>query len=182
MNVNRAIPRQARALALFLAGSVSCGSPTSPSLPILQGPGPHRMELIGFAISSDPEFPPCLPPVTVFTAARLRIDVTEEGGFWVGRSPSGIGDLELRIRGDEELIGGTQVSGSISGTQMDNLSSPAADVSVRFGGSAASVTGTAERTGQYVRGKIAGDIQYFNSAGNVTRCTSIFWSLQPASS
>lgn len=185
------IPHKSRCLrsltiALLLVGVVDCGSsPTAPSGRILQGPGRYWLELIGFAISGDPEIPPCLPPALAYTATRLRVDVAEERGLWVGRAPSAIGNLELRIRGGEEVIGGVQVSGSIVGTGLDNETGFLPGVTIMFGGltgGAASVDGLAEPTGRYVHGTIIGDIQYSDSVGNVTKCTTIIWSLQPVPS
>ncbi len=172
------------AISLALLLAAGCGSsPIGPSLPILQGPGPYWLELIGFAISSDPEVPPCQPPVTVLTAVRLRVDMTQEGALWVGRSPAGIGDLELKIKGDQEVVGGFEVSGSVKGTELDTETRPVSDISIRFGGATgASVKGEAERSGRFIRGTMSGDIQYSNAAGSTTRCTAIIWSLQPAPS
>ena len=171
-------------LAIIVVMGANCGSsPAAPNYPILQNPGFYWLDVTGYAISTNPEVPPCLPPVTVFTHVRLRLDVRMEGGLWVGRSTSA-GDLELRILGDNETVGGFEVTGSASGTALDTETKPISDVSVRLAGtagSAAAVKGLAERTGRYVSGTIAGDIQYFNSVGSA-RCTAAIWSLQPAPS
>ena len=138
------------AIIAVLAG-IGCGSSTSPTYPILQGPGPYWLDVIGFAISTNPDVPPCLAPVTVLTAVRVRLDVTIEGTLWVARSPSPFGDLELRIRGDGEVAGGIEVRGSVRGTASDSETRPVSGVSVRIGGAnAASVEGLAERTGRFV--------------------------------
>ena len=172
--------RRTIAIVAVLAG-IGCGSPTSPAHPILQGPGPYWLDVIGFAISTDPDVPPCLAPVTAFTFVRVRLDVTKEGALWVARSPSAFGDLELRIRGDGEVTGGTEVSGSVRGTALDTETRPVSDVRVRIGAAtAASVEGLAERTGRFIRGTFFGDIQYINSVGNITQCTAVIWTLQPA--
>jgi hypothetical protein len=86
----------------------------------------------------------------------------------VARSPAGIGDLELRIRGAEAVVGGTEVSGSISGQNWIRLVNLLL-IRIRLGGASgtALVNGLAEKTGTYVRGTISGDIQYSNAAGGV---------------
>lgn len=177
---------------LVLAGAAGCGSsPAAPTSRILQGPGAYWLDMAGYAIAFNPEVPPCIPERgNVLIAARVRIDVSLDGGVWVGRTQSEIGDLELRIRGDEEVAEGIEVSGSITGTAVDTTSVlprrgflEAPDVSIKLAGvagSAASARGVAERTGSHITGTMSGDIQFFNSLGSLSKCTAIVWSLFPA--
>ena len=146
--------------------------------------------MTGFATSTNPEVPPCVPPVNVLTDVRVILDVAMDGGTWVGRSPSQLGDVELRVQGLEEVTTGIEVSGSIVGGAVDHKQLPFGRrglvpefaLTIRIGGaarSAASVKGSAERTGRHISGTISGDIEYRNNLGNVTRCTAVTWILQP---
>jgi hypothetical protein len=194
--MSHSINRCVRALAvaiLVLAGGAGCGgSPSAPTLPILQAPGAYWLDLAGYSIAFNPEVPPCIQESgNVLLAVRARVDVSTQRGLWVGKTPSDIGDLMLTIRGGEEVAEGIEVRGSVAGTAVDTTSVlprrgflEAPDVSIRLAGptgSAATVTGVAERTGRSITGTISGDIRFFNSLGSVSRCTAVTWRLEPAS-
>jgi hypothetical protein len=179
---------------LVLAGTAGCGSsPAGPTSRILQGPGAYLLDLNGYSsFFSNPPVPPCIAEIgNVLVSVRVRVDVSLEGGVWVGRTPAAIGDLELRIRDGEEVADGIEVSGSITGTAVDTTSVlprraflEAPDVSISLAGaaaSAASAEGLAERTERQITGTMSGDIQFFNSLGSRARCTAIVWGLRPVS-
>jgi hypothetical protein len=193
------MPRQIRipcvvlSIAIFvLMGATGCGSSTtapSPISSILQ-PGAYWLDLAGYSIDFNPEVPACVAETgSVLLSVRVRVDVALLSGVWVGRVPGEIGDLELRIHGDEEVAGGVKVSGSIAGNAVDTTSVlprrgflPVPDVSIKLAGApggSASAKGLAERTQSHISGTASGDIQFFNSLGWVSRCPAITWSLLP---
>jgi hypothetical protein len=108
-------------VAILVLVEAACGSsPAAPTFPILQGPGPYHLCLTGFANSTVPEVPSCVPPVTAFTEAHVYLDVSRgDVSFWIGRTLWSLGDFEFRIQGDEEVTGGFQLSGSVQGTAFD---------------------------------------------------------------
>jgi hypothetical protein len=138
----------------------------------------------------DPDVPPCVGGV-IDPHVRAYLDISREGAMWVGRTASHLGDFELRIQGHNEGIRGTEVSGSVKGTAIDTAYPfglrglhPEFALTLKVGaetGSAGSVTGRAEPTGD-VSGTIAGDTQYVDGLGNVTKCAAVIWSLAPAPS
>lgn len=182
------------AIAILVAsGTAGCGSsPAAPTARILQGPGAYLLDLNGYSSSyNNPPVPPCIAEIgSVLLSVRVRVDVSLEGGLWVGRTTPEVGDIELKIRGDEDVAAGIEVGGSITGRAVDTTSVlprraflPAPDVRISVAGAtggAASVRGLAEPTGD-IGGTVSGDIQFSNSLGWVSTCTAITWGLLPAS-
>lgn len=184
------------AVAIVVLTGPSCGSsPTGPSSLSLPGPGSYWLDITGFASPADPPSL-CNAPITTPTRITITVDIsTEEDGQWVARSLSVLGDLELRIH-DRRLV-----SGSIRGTSMDTSAItwlvrsaplPSSLPRIRIGvanGSAALVIGSAEQLRQNVipastgntvlGGTFFGDIEYFTSLGDVTKCPSVIWGLRP---
>jgi hypothetical protein len=136
--------------------------------------------MTGSATSTGPDAPPCVGGV-IDPYVRAYLDISREGAAWVGRTTLQLGDLELRIQGDE-----TDVSGSLKGTAIDTAYPgglkglhPEFALTIKVGvatGSAALVKGLADGTG-HVGGTFSGDIQYFDGLGRVTKCTAVVWSL-----
>ena len=176
---------------VMLIGAACGSSPAAPASPILQ-PGPYHLRMTGFATSTDPAVPACLPPVTALTDVRAYLDLSSEGAIWIGRTTTQLGDLELTIQGKEDGAAGFDVSGSIRGTAIDTAYPlarrgmfPQFALTIKVGaatGTAAAVEGVSERTGRYASGTISGDIQYFDGLGNITKCTAVVWTLEPVPS
>lgn len=185
-------------LAAFLASAVACGgSPTAPAVPSaapivlpdrvlsLQA-GTYALDLIGFGISFDPEFPPCDPPFLHGgrTAAWISVYLDREQDDWVAR-PSG-GTLELRLRQTGDSIRGFTVGGWISGQVPDAARSvPSSDrgiVSFKGPGHTdrAVVQGVGERSTTFLTGSVSGEIFFTNNELTaLSRCTVVMWVLQP---
>jgi hypothetical protein len=158
--------------------------------PLALQPGPHWLQLIGFAHSTDPLYPPCEDFFLSYrgTAIRTAFEVTKERDTWVGRSPRGSGgDLELRFREIDTRINGVDIAGSMTGSAVDMPTPPlyqSTGVRAWVQGRAspwATVEGLGEFGVSFLRGRITGDIR-FGDGERPGRCTAVMWSLVPDSS
>jgi hypothetical protein len=185
--------------AVLLVSAVACGgSPTTPAATpaaavpprrvLSLQPGAYALDLIGFGISADPEFPPCAPPTLQGgrTAAWIPVSLEREANDWVARTSPSAGALELRFRQTGDSIPGFTVSGSISGNAADAWEPrPVVDrgrVFLNGAGNGAVVQGVADRFSPLLTGTVSGDIRFTNhEATAVSRCTVVMWVLQPMS-
>lgn len=180
--------------------AAACTQPTQPSrpdladLPFLRSaalalaPGPHWLNVVSFALSNIPEFPPC----TLSGGLRPGTDVVTEvilerrGGTWIGRaSPAAAGDLELRFQAGAGTLWGIPVAGTIRGSAIDFgyvPFLPARDLRVAFGepgAGPARLEGTGSIGHAFVHGRIDGPISFRDSGGHTAVCRAAMWSLQP---
>ena len=187
-------------LTALLVSAVACGaSPTAPAIPptapavppgrvLSLQPGTYALDLIGFGISSDPEFPPCDPPFLQGgrTAAWTTVSLDGEQNDWVARTSTSAGSLELRFHQTGDSIRGFIVSGWISGKAADawgpQPSSDRGRVFLRGPGSTdrAVVQGVADRSTTFLTGSVSGEIFFTNNESTaLSRCTVVMWILQP---
>ena len=189
------------AFPALMLGAIACGA--SPVVPIpsdvLSGgaarvlvlpSGPYALELIGFGISTDPEFPPCDPPFLQNgrTAASTTVNLSLDQGEWVAVAMTSVGVLEMRFRQTGDSIRGLNVSGWMSGNApdlTDNLGlADRGRVFVRGAENAARavVEGLAHRGAPFLSGRVSGDLRFTNNdATAVSRCSVVLWTLQPIS-
>lgn len=187
-------------LAALLVSAVGCGaSPAAPAVPpvapaVLPGrvlslqTGTYALDLIGFGISNDPEFPPCDPPFLQGgrTAAWTTVSLDGEQNDWVARTSTSAGSLELRFHQTGDSIRGFTVSGWMSGKTADAWGpqppSERGGVFLRGPGNTdrAVVQGVADRATPFLSGTVSGDIVFTNhEATALSRCTVVLWILQP---
>ena len=183
-------------LVWFVALAIgSCGgAPTAPggsgSAPSFElQVGLQLFEIIGFNISSDPQFPPCsfpLPAGGTYVATAVLLQ--REGNGWVARSaPPAVANIEIRF-GDARVVsmGRPTVSGTISGSAADLAygagQHTAHDVRVSFaggGGMSATFQGTVSGN-SFLTGQVTGGSTFTDSQGVASECAAVLWTLQPA--
>jgi hypothetical protein len=193
--------RRCRAcLVIAVVLAVSCDDPQSPPgpaptppvafRPLALQPGPHWLHLIGFAHSTDPQYPSCDDFFLSYggTAIRTALEITNERNAWVGRSPAASGgDLEFRFRETGARISGVDIAGSMGGSAVDMPTPPlykSTGVRARVQGTAspwATVEGLGEFGVSFLRGQVTGDIR-FGDGERSGRCTAVMWSLVPDTS
>lgn len=182
-------------LAIVLVSASACSeSPTAPRPPALLPArtlslpaGMYQLDLIGFGISTDPQFPPCDLPLLRGgrTAAWTTVSLTVGQNEWVARAAAPE-TLEMRFRQVGDSIRGFEIAGWILGTAADAWAplSPSERGSVLVGGpgnsAAAVVEGVADRFTPFLTGSVAGDIRFTNNdSSSVSNCTVVMWLLQP---
>jgi hypothetical protein len=162
----------------------SCSSPTSPSVQLNFREGRHYVQFLGSAISPDPTVNLCVPlgVPRQGTFVMTEIDLTREGNDWVGRSPAGLGSLELRIWSDGTSTPlGTHVVGSIAGWADDrSIEGPVRDVRVTFQRNVA-LEGILSRSVSFVEGDATGSITFSDSTAAAATCPQVDWTMQPTS-
>ena len=184
--------RDVRAFAVFaccvVAACGGSGPAQGPSSPLPLQPGRQLLSLIGAALSTDPQFPPCAPLGVPRdgTSVDTYVTLTAEGDEWAGRSPTAAeGTIELRIRAAERTARGYAVTGTIRGVGIDiGLKSIIRDVRVTF--AAAPGSGSAVLQGEtlspmsaIVGGRAAGTITFSDSNGLASSCQAVQWAMQP---
>jgi hypothetical protein len=186
--------------ALLLTACGGAGSPLRPSdtsarsMPSLETHqltiGPQWLELIGFGLSDDPEFPSCAPLLVPYdgTGVVTTVDLARDRQEWVARSSGvGAGDVELRFHASGHSRMGTSVAGTIRGVAVNVQSGrdtlPLRDVRAILAGPAglerATVEGTIPGIVSFVLGTMSGEIRFSDSYGNSSTCSKILWTLQP---
>jgi hypothetical protein len=146
------------------------------------------LTLGGFALSSDPSFPPCVPlgqpPDGTFVSAAVML--ANENGQWIARSQSSGDTLELRLHSAGQGPSGPALAGTITGSAADRgLMGVTRDVRVTMNGSSgnapATLSGTmdgADRT-MFVTGRVTGAMRFSNSRNESSTCSAVQWSMQP---
>ncbi|PWT82354.1 MAG: hypothetical protein C5B57_08800 [Blastocatellia bacterium] len=185
---------------LLTPGCGAAGSPVRPSdpsghsTPSLEDnqltTGSQWLELIGFGLSKDPDFPPCAPLLVPYdgTGVVTPVDLARDRQEWVARSSRvGAGNVELRFHENGHSRMGRSVAGTIRGVGVnvqsgrDNL--PLRDVRTILAGpsgiGAATVEGTIAGVGSFVLGSMSGEIRFSDSFGNSSTCSKILWTMQP---
>jgi hypothetical protein len=188
--------RAAVVIAVVLATGCGNGQSSPPALgpttivplrPLALQPGPHFLQLIGFARSTDSQYPPCEDFFRSHggTAIRTALEITKEGDTWVGRSPEeATGHLELRFKEGGARISGVDISGGMTGSAIDMPAPPLfQSTGVRAwvqgtSGPWATVEGLGEFGVSFLRGRVSGDIR-FGDGEIPSRCTAVMWSLVP---
>jgi hypothetical protein len=166
--------------------SCSSGKPTSPSGPRLNiPPGLYLLEVAGPGISNDPSILPCTPlGVPASTSVYVRLNLTQDGSDWLGRSPEGEGTLELRLRrsGDRDLYG-IPLTGTIRGSAHDTgfLSPLPPDVEMVIEEPGGEFSGHVPYN-TFMLGRIDGVIKFRDSAGATGTCPTVTWTLNPLTS
>ena len=174
-------------LCLACVMIAGCGaSPSEPTrIPLPSGPtfatGTYNVQILGYDFSTVPEIPACAGPIGVPTSGKaVTVDlvVVKEGSEWVGRTTAAGADIELRFRdGGEPSFGRRVFSGTIRGRARDEglrgLLEPR-DVLVAIGGGATVEGETAfiNRVSTLV-GRVRGDVQFSDSAGNTATCSVV---------
>ena len=151
-------------------------------------PGPQILSLSGFAITDDPEYPPC-SPVGVprgGTGINARVVLSREGRAWVARSMSPGTDLEMQFEqtGERQLTG-YPISGLLRGSAVDEPGrlNDAFDVRASLSGTppetSARLEGEVPSTGFHVRGRVTGVVRFSDSSGGASTCTAVRLFLRP---
>jgi hypothetical protein len=146
------------------------------------------LTLGGFALSSDPAFPPCVPvgqpPDGTFVSTAVMLSA--ENGEWIARSQSGGDTLELRLRSAGSGPLGLGVAGTVTGSAVDRgLMGVTRDVRVTLrdtsGTAPASLSGTMAGSGTslFVTGRATGTVRFSDSRDESSTCSAIQWSMQP---
>jgi hypothetical protein len=162
-------------------------SPSPPSYPLRLREGLNSVTFTGLGLSTDPQYPPCVPLGVPRSGTSVSTQVTLEhlGSEWVGRSPSAaLGTLEIRLRDTGPWDApGTVVSGTVRGAASDRgeFLRPPLDVQVSLTGSSglAVVEGWSHRVAFFAYGRITGSIAFTDSQNAVGSCTAVQWILQP---
>jgi hypothetical protein len=174
---------------ILLAGGLSaaCGgrAPAAPdSHALALQPGLQSIQMTGFAISSDPLYPPCLPPgiPRAGTALWTTVMLAREGSEWVARSPPGLGDLEIRLWSDDRAGAGARqtVVGTMRGHGVD--SERGFDVRVTVTGDTGGARFDGEKLSPYsgfIGGRLTGVIEFSDSTGAASTCTAVQFAIQP---
>ncbi len=180
-------PIAAAILACVLV--VGCGSktPTSPDPdPLPLAPGMQLLTLGGFALSSDPEFPPCVPlgQPRDGTFVSTAVMLSNENGQWVARSQAAGDTLELRLHSAGQGPSGPALAGTVTGTAADRgLMGITRDVRITIGSppTAANLSGTmtGEGRSKFVTGKVTGTMRFSDRQDQSSTCSAIQWSMQP---
>jgi hypothetical protein len=188
-------------VALLLTSG--CGGATSPitpsdthapSVPSIEdgqlSAGQHRLELIGFGLSQDPEYPSCTPLLVPYdgTGVVTPVHLARESQEWIARSSGiGAGNVELRFHESGRTLMGKKVAGTIRGLAV-NVRSAGDDLPLRDvrailagpgGAGTATVEGTIPGARSFVLGTMSGGIRFSDSYGNSSTCSKILWTLQP---
>lgn len=176
-------------LAAIAANALlGCGGPTAgpsgtPGISVDLEPGLQNVSFTGLGISSDPQFPPCVPLGVPMSGTGVVTQVVLEmvGGNWIGNSPPGSGDtLEIRLPGTGSVTGsGVEVIGTVTGSAADKGQQlrPPMDVRVTFDGSAAI---DASGHAGLLTGRISGTITFTDSKNSTGTCTAVQFLMDPA--
>lgn len=168
-------------IGLSVACSQPPGGPSGDPCSLPSQPVPQRLELTGFDISSDPEFPVCSNPGSPTPGKHVVTSVLLErsGCEWIARStaPDTTGTLELRFRRTGEIaMGGETIVGTISGAARDVT---VFDVRIE-------IAGTAQVSGRVnslflTFGKLSGTMAFADSAGAGGTCSAVSLFMSPES-
>lgn len=172
---------------------LACGSETPTSAtpeqdPLPLSPGMQLLTLGGFALSSDPAFPPCVPlgQPRDGTFVSTTVMLSAGNGEWIARSQSGGDTLELRLHAAGAGTSGLAVAGTVTGSAVDRgLMGVTRDVRVTLrdtsGTAPASISGTMAGTGKslFVTGRATGAMRFSDSHDESSTCSAIQWSMQP---
>ena len=141
--------------------------------------GQQTLDLTGFDISSDPEYPPCSNPGSPRPGKRVvtTVSLEQSGSDWIARSmaPDTTGTLELRFHGTGEIaMGGQNIVGTITGSARDVT---IFDVRIDIAGTgqvSGRVTGVS-----LTMGKLAGTLAFADSAGAGGTCPAVAFLMSP---
>ena len=169
-------------LMLGCGGSPSQPTPSGSSLPLQKGP--QLLELTGFDVSSDPEYPPCSNVGSPRQGKHIVTSVSLElsGSDWIARSiaPDNSGTLELRFHDAGSFsMGGQNVSGTIQGSAGDISYGSHSQFDVRF-----AIAGSAQVSGRVTggsltMGRFSGVFSFGDSNGSGGTCSAVSFLLQP---
>jgi hypothetical protein len=146
------------------------------------------LQIQGFDISTDPNYPPC-QPVTVPAGGKYvvaDVDVQPSGGDWVATPLSAGDDIEIRFHADgSSTLQGQTAVGNIIRSVLDNGTVPYVqphNVRASFSGAsdnqAADLTASVNSFG-YVNGRISGKITFIDTiSGTTGNCAAVTFSLQ----
>jgi hypothetical protein len=188
-NTVKTVAAIAGALALMLA-ITDCGGATAPSPEpsrLNLRAGPQLISFLAFAVSGDPQFPPCTPIAVPAggTSISTRVMLEQSGSEWIARSsPPAAGSLELRLHASGvSTLQGEVVEGTVRGfaTDLGQQSREPVDVTMRIGGQtgAAVLDGYVERSLFLASGRISGSISFSDSQNAAATCTAVQWLMQP---
>ena len=170
-------------MALVAAACTGSG-PASPSVQLNLREGPQFVSFLGSAISPDPSVKLCTPlgSPREGTYAMAQVDLARVGDEWIGRSRSGEGTLELRLRADgRETTVGPHVVGSITGwADTSEPFGPKRSVRVTFQGRV-SLEGSSRRSAYFADGDATGTVLFSDPTGSIGTCPQVDWTLQPTS-
>ena len=181
--------------AILLAASCARGAPMqpTPASPVDRfelETGPQWLDLLGFGLSDDPDYPACVPPFVPRDGTQVvtRVLLAREGLEWVVRSSEPeTGNIVMRFHETGRSLFGMRVTGTIRGWALNvprfsfELARDARIAVVGSSGrGSADVEGTIQRLVSFVLGRVSGDIRFSDrSATEWSRCSIIQWSLQP---
>lgn len=142
------------------------------------------LTLGGFALSSDPQFPPCVPlgQPRDGTFVSTAVMLSNENGQWIARSQSGGDTLELRLHSAGQGPSGPALAGTVTGSAADRgLMGITRDVRVTIGNASATLSGTMAGDGKsmFVTGRVTGTMRFSDSGDQSSTCSAIQWSMQP---
>jgi hypothetical protein len=173
-------------ICIVLIGlAVACSQPPSgpsndgcslPSQPI-----PQRLDLTGFDISFDPDFPVCSNIGSPRSGKHVVTSVLLEqtGCEYIARStaPDTTGTLELRFRRTGEFaMGGETIVGTMTGSARDVTNS---DVRIDIAGTA-QVSGRVNSL-RLTFGRVSGTMTFADGAGVGGTCTAVTLYMSPES-
>ena len=185
----------AAGLALLILAAACGGTPSSPTL----GPspellrlvgGPQWLDLLGFGLSDDPDYPACVPAFVPRdgTHVATQVVLAREGGEWVARAlDAATSSMVLSFHEAGRSVLGRTVAGTLRGWALNvprfTLERPR-DVRVAVAGQGlrggAAVEGTVPPLDSFVLGSVTGDIRFSDAAMTASSsCSKIQWTLQP---
>lgn len=168
--------------ALLGCGGPMAGPSGTQGIPVDLQPGLQEVSFTGLGISSDPQFPPCVPLGVPASGTGVVSQIVLEmvGGNWIGNSPAGSGDtLEMRLPGTGTIeASGVEVMGTITGSAADKGQQlrPPLDVRVTFHGNA-----TIDASGHagLLTGRISGTITFTDSKNSTGSCSAVQFLMAP---
>jgi hypothetical protein len=181
-------------LRVLLVGvaAASCLSPPGETLTTQNSlfdltSGPKLLTISGGDVTGDSaHLRPCAPlgPPAGGKLVSTRIDLEAQGSDWIGRSiAASDGNVVLTLHSVGPAFGAHTVTGTISGSAISVIPTPVAPpsrVRIVFDSlSPESIDGGGEQIGQFVNGNITGQAAFTDTAGAVSSCTWLQWTLQP---
>jgi len=166
----------------------ACGgsSPTSPNSDTLAvRAGLQLVNIHGYGISSNPDFPPCMPFGVPYAGTGLytSLRLAKEGNDWVARSLSqeqGNLVISFRSNGVTDVVG-AHVTGVATGSQVDTgYPGIASAHGIRmFIDGTAEVSGSVPLSWSFLTGRMVGTFRFVDDQGKTGTCTAVYWDLQP---
>ena len=177
------------AIAKLSALGACGGSPSAPSGGDLLNfrAGPHYLDLLAYAFSNIPEFPPCvLQDPWPGTFLTFEVDLFRSGDEWLAQTSAPEGSFELRLHAAGGYgPGGYAVAGTMRGAATDTGGPFREPLDVRVtiaaagGAGSADFDGTANPAVSFASGRLSGAIVFQDSVGATATCSAASWTLQP---